>query len=245
VKKILFTVMAVVLCIGLVGGAFAYFSDTEESTGNTFTAGTLDLKLNDGDPDEWDDGASATWVSPDGWAPGDTVDATLRMTNQGSTGSTFLYLKPTLLEESDNGYNDPEGESSANNIADYINVTNFQITFKDSVSGDPFLTYGNWAPGWMTTCGAWGTTAPLTLREFQETIWWVVLWGSSRSDDVLEADGANIIELNMTLQFEPTAPNDYQSDQCVMTFEAATGSEYPLELHEIWHGSGGYGYATE
>jgi len=48
-KKILFTIMACVLCIGLVGGAFAYFDDTETSTGNTFTAGTLDLKVNGGD----------------------------------------------------------------------------------------------------------------------------------------------------------------------------------------------------
>ncbi len=44
-KKIIFAVMAVVAAIGLMGGAFAYFSDTETSSSNTFTAGTLDLKL--------------------------------------------------------------------------------------------------------------------------------------------------------------------------------------------------------
>lgn len=50
-KKILFSVMALVLVIGLVGaGAFAYFSDTETSTGNTFTAGTLDISVNDQNP---------------------------------------------------------------------------------------------------------------------------------------------------------------------------------------------------
>ena len=49
-KKILFTVMAVVLCLGLMGAAFAYFSDTETSTGNTFTAGTIDLAVNDENP---------------------------------------------------------------------------------------------------------------------------------------------------------------------------------------------------
>ena len=35
--------MAVVLCIGLVGGAFAYFTDTETSSTNSFTAGTLTI----------------------------------------------------------------------------------------------------------------------------------------------------------------------------------------------------------
>jgi spore coat-associated protein N len=49
-KKILFIVMACVLALGLMGGAFAYFSDTESSTGNTFTAGTIDLALNGENP---------------------------------------------------------------------------------------------------------------------------------------------------------------------------------------------------
>lgn len=44
-KKILLAIMAIVAAVGLVGGAFAYFSDTETSTGNTFTAGVLDLAL--------------------------------------------------------------------------------------------------------------------------------------------------------------------------------------------------------
>jgi predicted ribosomally synthesized peptide with SipW-like signal peptide len=50
VKKILFTVMACVLCLGLIGSAFAYFSDTETSSGNTFTAAILDLELCPGNP---------------------------------------------------------------------------------------------------------------------------------------------------------------------------------------------------
>jgi predicted ribosomally synthesized peptide with SipW-like signal peptide len=44
-KKILFSLIAILVCVGLVGGAFAWFSDTDTSTGNTFTAGTLDLEM--------------------------------------------------------------------------------------------------------------------------------------------------------------------------------------------------------
>ena len=44
-KKILFSLIAILVCVGLVGGAFAWFSDTDASTGNTFTAGTLDLEM--------------------------------------------------------------------------------------------------------------------------------------------------------------------------------------------------------
>ena len=48
-KKILISLMAIALVIGLVGaGSFALFNDTETSTGNTFTAGTLDLNLDGG-----------------------------------------------------------------------------------------------------------------------------------------------------------------------------------------------------
>ena len=48
-KKILISLMAIALVVGLVGaGTVAYFSDTETSTDNTFTAGTLDLNLDGG-----------------------------------------------------------------------------------------------------------------------------------------------------------------------------------------------------
>ena len=45
-KKILmsFGVIAIVAAIA-IGGTVAYFSDTETSTGNTFTAGSIDLKI--------------------------------------------------------------------------------------------------------------------------------------------------------------------------------------------------------
>lgn len=44
-KKILLSALAIILAMGLMGSAFAYFSDTESSTGNTFTAATLDCEL--------------------------------------------------------------------------------------------------------------------------------------------------------------------------------------------------------
>lgn len=45
-KKLLMLGLAAILCIGMIGAAFAAFQDTESSTGNTFTAGSLDLKVN-------------------------------------------------------------------------------------------------------------------------------------------------------------------------------------------------------
>ena len=49
-KKILLSLLGIIVVIGLVGlGAFAWFSDVETSSGNTFTAGTLDLKVDGND----------------------------------------------------------------------------------------------------------------------------------------------------------------------------------------------------
>jgi predicted ribosomally synthesized peptide with SipW-like signal peptide len=49
-KALLYSLMVIAMVGGLVGGGlFAYFSDTETSTGNTFEAGTIDITLDAGD----------------------------------------------------------------------------------------------------------------------------------------------------------------------------------------------------
>ena len=50
-KRILISLMTIALVGALIGGGvYAYFSDVETSTGNVFTAGTLNLKVSDVDP---------------------------------------------------------------------------------------------------------------------------------------------------------------------------------------------------
>ncbi len=73
-KRILISlsIIAVVATIA-IGGTIAYFQDTETSTGNTFSAGILDLKIRDNDED-WGDGVQATWAAPPDVKPGDAWD---------------------------------------------------------------------------------------------------------------------------------------------------------------------------
>ncbi len=100
-KKILFSLMAVLLSVGLIGAAFAYFSDVETSTGNTFTAGTLNLKVDSSDPGPINTFAvTKTFGGDFGWK-----DWVLKNTGNlaGSLDITF-----SNLVDAENGVNEPE-----------------------------------------------------------------------------------------------------------------------------------------
>jgi predicted ribosomally synthesized peptide with SipW-like signal peptide len=74
-KKILLLLMAVVVCVGLIGAAFAYFTDTQSSAANSFTAGTVKLTLS---------GDLANGISLGNMAPGDTYTGNINVTNSGT-----------------------------------------------------------------------------------------------------------------------------------------------------------------
>ncbi len=89
-KKLTFALLATVLAIGMMGGAFAYFSDTAASNNNTFTAGTLGLEIADNstrDPDPF----------PGSGPLQKTVDHTWEMLNMapGDQVTNFAYLRET------------------------------------------------------------------------------------------------------------------------------------------------------
>jgi spore coat-associated protein N len=81
VKKIIGLTIAALLVMGLVGGGtWAYFSDVETSTGNTLTAGTLDLNVDGGN-------SAVTTFTAAGLKPGDnnnSSNAVTLLTNNGS-----------------------------------------------------------------------------------------------------------------------------------------------------------------
>ena len=49
-KKILLIAMSLVICVGLMGAAFAYFTDTQTSSNNVFTGGNVHLMLSNSGP---------------------------------------------------------------------------------------------------------------------------------------------------------------------------------------------------
>jgi len=76
-KKIIISLSIMAMVAGVVIGATsAYFSDTETSTGNTFTAGTIDIKVDDTNP--W----TGTYSIPD-IKPGETDYVNFGIENVG------------------------------------------------------------------------------------------------------------------------------------------------------------------
>ncbi len=197
-KKILFTVMAVVLCLGLMGAAFAYFSDTETSEGNTFTAGTLDLQLDDADEPWTSESGSviATWTAPN-WAPGDPeVIAELSMRNVGSIGAKLVGIK---------------GENLTSGLADAVLLTT--ITYTENGS----YLYANLI-GYYTGVFDANADGKVTLREFVDSPYTACFWiGNPPSDalpDYLPPGATRVESVKLGFTFPSDAGNEYQELSC-------------------------------
>ncbi|MFA6097094.1 MAG: TasA family protein [Candidatus Paceibacterota bacterium] len=85
--------LAVVAFVGAIaiGATSSYFSDTETSTGNTFTAGAIDLKIDSHATYNGQDVANGTWALKD--LVGDTKDAQ-GLTVLGDRFFNFADVKP-------------------------------------------------------------------------------------------------------------------------------------------------------
>jgi spore coat-associated protein N len=122
--------LVAMMAVALVGtGALAYFQDTETSTGNSFTAGTLDLKLADYDEDATD-GVSATWTMTN-MAPGvsSTNSWEVDLTNSGSIAGNHVEI--AFSNEIDEGTPIESETNPANTAAEmarWLEVVNISYT---------------------------------------------------------------------------------------------------------------------
>src|SRR3989344_1787209 len=117
-KKILLSI-AIIALVGavVIGGTTAIFSDTEESTGNTFTAGAIDLTV---DNESYYNGAfnaGTSWLQKDldkdnlffnfqDLKPGDNGEDTISL--HVNNNDSYLCADVTLTSNTDNGSTEPE-----------------------------------------------------------------------------------------------------------------------------------------
>jgi len=202
VRKFILSVLAIILALGLAGtGALAYFSDTETSMGNTYTAGTFDLKVADPNQDGAGyDGVSQTWVMSNMIPGTSTVSSKVWFRNAGSIPANHLEIavSNTVI---DGPGPESDTEEGTTDMARVIEITSMKYT-------PPAGT------GPVIDCLAW-----LTDKNGN---------GIKDLDDLQELGIDSLpppkispfitTELEITLKFHSSADNDYQGDTFISTF---------------------------
>jgi spore coat-associated protein N len=135
-KKIFGLTIAALLLIGMVaGGTWAFFSDTEASTNNQFSAGVLDLKLSDANETD-QDGVTASFGGT-ALKPGDTVGpSTVTLKNTGTVTAHHVDVKFQNSITDNPSYN---ATDLGTNIADMSTVLTVSAM---SYGGTSLLTQG-------------------------------------------------------------------------------------------------------
>jgi predicted ribosomally synthesized peptide with SipW-like signal peptide len=124
VKKILFVLLVCLLSLGVVGGAFAYFTDTATSNANTFTAGTVHIVLG---------GGIAGGINFTNMAPGDKVTGSMWVQNTGSLPIWFSGYMADGWSQSLGGYIDKFSVKVTTDPTDYYGYN--QIIYNGPLTG--------------------------------------------------------------------------------------------------------------
>ncbi len=105
-KKILMSLLIIGAVAALIGGGvYAAFSDPEGATGDVFTAGSIDLKVNDA---EW-----TTAISITDWKPG-TASSSYVFKNTGTLDGNLTFTWGSLSESDASGDDSDTFEFAAN-----------------------------------------------------------------------------------------------------------------------------------
>ncbi|HUU63929.1 MAG TPA: TasA family protein [Dehalococcoidia bacterium] len=212
-KKILISVMVIAVAVAIVaGGTMAYFSDTEKSTGNVMTAGTLNMTIADNN-EGWNNGVpvTASWQSPSGWAPGETfTTGVISLRNVGSIPINYLFTTY---------YN------YSYTVADLAKVIEV-VEYNEYIPG-----YG-WIDSMQPTQDLWKLVGdnlqPLTLKELILASW----VGDTTWVDYCTGDGYDVVpagnpaipvggtyQIYLVLKFADAAGNSYQGASCSFDIE--------------------------
>jgi predicted ribosomally synthesized peptide with SipW-like signal peptide len=189
-KKILASMMVIgLLALAFGWGTYSYFSDTAESTGNTFTTGTYDIKLWGS---SWEDSVSNTY-SVSNWAPGQTYKGTLYIKNAGSLKVVTMSIKPNVLTDSD----------TTNPLSEKMIILNFTVAKPGKVMSH--------MESWME--GVFGDgDGEFTLKEFYESPYWFY---TGDEDGAINPGAQAWVEF--VFMFDEDAGNEYQGDSCTFT----------------------------
>lgn len=198
-----------VLSISLVlllasAGTWAQYIDTEKSSGNSLTAGTLDLYMTDHGPiidREW---TLTNMVPGTSYRPGQ-----LNLYNKGTTEADHVEIAFSTV------CRDPGYEAGANEESDILDGASGMDSYLrvDSMAYSPFS--GN--PESLVHNGV--STDP-SIKDLNNNGYIDLADLNGLTLDNLPAPRANMQDhrdFDMTVSFDKSAPNGYQGDECTLT----------------------------
>jgi len=195
IVKSIVTIVAVAAIATTATGA--YFSDTETSTGNTITAGTLDLNLDGGN-------TNVVKFAVTDMKPGDTKTGMYAVANAGSI-SGYLDLESIAVSSDDNLCNEPE--TNAGDVTcgvgdgELAGLVNLQIYSDADLSGTytagDVLIYNGLASSIAASYDANIAVAAAATKNIIVD----ASWASSANDNMAQTDSLN---LNMTFELAQT-----------------------------------------
>ena len=189
------TIVIALMSMALGLGATAYFSDTETSTGNTFTAGTLDLEIDDANTNV------IKWTMTN-MHPGSQSWKVFKLTNVGSLKG-YLDVENIVVTEAENTWLDPEIE--AGDATEFVGELGSVVSINFFTSPDASGSYGGPAVDdiYFQTNTHIADLASNYELDFElgagETVYIVsqVNWWSSADDNLAQSDS-----LQLDIEFE-------------------------------------------
>jgi len=142
-------ILASLIIIGILGfalgwGTYSWFSDTEKSTGNMFTAGTIDLVVNDENP------LQSALVMLEDMKPCEEKNVTIKLHNNGTNpGDAWMRI---INVKGDDGINtEPEEEAGGVGVFDIYNWIVIDVYIDDKVIIHPAdgITLGDIRRIWL------------------------------------------------------------------------------------------------
>lgn len=199
-------ILAVTMTIGFVltlagAGTYAFFSDTETSVGNTFTAENHELKIKDADED-WRDGVTGTWMMSN-MVPGDSVSSCVGLKRSGGGSNLNIFCNYAIDE---GVWVEPETnhDNSADEMAEQMMIT--QMLYYGMGNLD-LLTTDNYDTDYDPN-----PLDPGPMLEDIDGDGRITLYDLTAGVDVKPPNPAHDTRLDMTVQFDENAGNDFQGD---------------------------------
>jgi predicted ribosomally synthesized peptide with SipW-like signal peptide len=202
--------LAVILALGVTGGVFAYFTDVETSSDNSFKAGTLDLEIKDNgtwDPDPWGNGVDMTWVMDNMVPGGSSVTNHVFLRNVGSIAGNHVEISfSNAIDEATNPVeSDSNPASLPQDLAKWIEIDSMSYAIYNLKVNIKSLT------GWDINGNGW-----LDLDDVVRSP--VIIAEHGPLDDLVPPDSVGgEASFSMSLYFRPEATNDIQGDILITT----------------------------